>query len=751
MGNHSKINNVVTDTNFMVKSMLFAMLLFFPFLFLFLFLAPASADAATVFSDNFNNDYGELSTHTPTTTGTSWTQVISNGGVTLSVQSYNNDVNITSNTLNAGALYQANGTYNTADYEISSKVTNYEGSSSYPRSMAVRIQDANNMYLLRYVTTSIIMYKRVSGTWSTIGSATVTNIAVGDTVTFSAIGSTLTAEVNDVTKLTVTDSSITGIGTAGIGFGYINISTDDSGTGQHIDDVVVTDSDTTAPIITSVSSDKANGSYKAGEVIDIDVTFSEAVTSTGNVTITLETGDTDRTCTFTVSNSTTGTCDYTVQAGDSSADLNTSISGTIADQSSNAMSNYTPTTTLAANKALVIDTTAPTIPGTPSATSAGNDNTPSLSWTASSDGGSGVGVYLLQWSSTLNFSSYTQATPASSSYTLPVSLSDGTWYLRVAGRDNADNTSAYSSSSSLIIDTVVPTNSTLVPANGSTGVTTNTSLVLVFNEPVNVSTGNFSIRKSSDDSLFETIAVNSANVTGSGTDTLVVTPTVNFAQGTGYYVLIEPNAITDQAGNAYGGITDPGIWSFTTSTLQVSTTPNGSNSSGSSNTPLVIRAQSETTQSDIPDSQNKILLNAFTEFANGQGKQITLKKGQTVYFTVDDKEHSATVKEFGEDYVVVTFASTPVDVQIRIGQTVQHDVNGDGIPDITATLNNITNGVVNISFKQLAAPAATIPSSNQDQVGESNFWDSYWLYIIFVITTVTLVLMIMLHHRKTPA
>jgi hypothetical protein len=125
-----------------------------------------------------------------------------------------------------------------------------------------------------------------------------------------------------------------------------------------------TTGDITAPTITNISSDKTNGSYKAGDVIDIDVTFSEAVTSTGNVTVTLETGDTDRTCIFTVSNSTTGTCNYTVQAGDTTGDLTVNtISGTIADQSGRAMVNFVPTTNLAANKALVIDTTVSTVGG----------------------------------------------------------------------------------------------------------------------------------------------------------------------------------------------------------------------------------------------------------------------------------------------------------------------------------------------------------------------------------------------------
>lgn len=120
--------------------------------------------------------------------------------------------------------------------------------------------------------------------------------------------------------------------------------------------------DNTAPTITGVNSDKTNGSYTTGEVIDVDITFSEAVTSTGNITVTLETGDTDRTCTFTMTNATAGTCNYTVQAGDTASDLTVkTIAGTIADQAGNAMTNFVPTTNLAANKALIIDTTAPAI------------------------------------------------------------------------------------------------------------------------------------------------------------------------------------------------------------------------------------------------------------------------------------------------------------------------------------------------------------------------------------------------------
>ncbi|MDP2593128.1 MAG: peptidoglycan-binding protein [bacterium] len=138
--------------------------------------------------------------------------------------------------------------------------------------------------------------------------------------------------------------------------------------------------DETAPTITNVSSDKANGTYTTDEVIDIDITFSETVTSTGNVTVTLDTG---QTCTFTVTDSATGTCNYTVVADDSSSDLTVStITGTIEDSAGNAMTNFVPTTNLAANKAIVIDTGTPVLSaGSPSGEQSAGTTSVTLSLT----------------------------------------------------------------------------------------------------------------------------------------------------------------------------------------------------------------------------------------------------------------------------------------------------------------------------------------------------------------------------------
>ncbi|OGZ69892.1 MAG: hypothetical protein A3F47_01110 [Candidatus Staskawiczbacteria bacterium RIFCSPHIGHO2_12_FULL_38_11] len=294
---------------------------------------------------------------------------------------------------------------------------------------------------------------------SLVGSTTFYNltksVSTARTLTFPAsatqtiaTGGTLTLAGASGQLLTLASSSpptkwgLTLNGTAAVS--YVSVSYSDASGGTAITQTNSTDGgnnlnwtfDSTAPTITSVSSDKTNGSYTTGEVIDIDITFSEAVTSTGSVTVTLETGTTDQTCTFTVTGATTGTCNYTVVSGDTSADLTVlSISGTIADAASNAMTNFTPATNLAANKALVIDTTAPSV-------NAGTDQSKSASFTQDAtvtDATSGVASYL--WSKVSGSGTITFGTDTAEDTTVSASAAD-TYVIRLTVTDNAGNSAS---------------------------------------------------------------------------------------------------------------------------------------------------------------------------------------------------------------------------------------------------------------------------------------------------------------------
>ncbi len=110
-----------------------------------------------------------------------------------------------------------------------------------------------------------------------------------------------------------------------------------------------------------------------------------------------------------------------------------------------------------------------------------------------------------------------------------------------------------------------PTLSSSSPADNATDVSINTNIVLNFSDNVDAETGSIEIRKTSDDSLVETIAVGSAQVTGSGSNAITIDPSATFDAGTEYYVLIDATAFDSTAGLSFAGISDTTALSFTTS------------------------------------------------------------------------------------------------------------------------------------------------------------------------------------------
>jgi hypothetical protein len=130
--------------------------------------------------------------------------------------------------------------------------------------------------------------------------------------------------------------------------------------------------DTTGPTVTNVTSNTVNGTYPAGTVIPVTVTFSEPVTVTGTPKLTLATGGAGTAVSYTGGTGTTMlTFNYTVAAGHTSADLDYASAaalalngGTIRDAATNSASLALalPGTTgsLSDNKNIVIEATPPT-------------------------------------------------------------------------------------------------------------------------------------------------------------------------------------------------------------------------------------------------------------------------------------------------------------------------------------------------------------------------------------------------------
>lgn len=96
------------------------------------------------------------------------------------------------------------------------------------------------------------------------------------------------------------------------------------------------------------------------------------------------------------------------------------------------------------------------------------------------------------------------------------------------------------------------------------------SLVLHFNEPVEIGTGSIQIRYVANNSSFSTVNVtDSIRVRGGGTSTITITPAqALWFWDTGFYVLIPAGAFVDLAGNPYAGISDPAYWTFKTRNMR---------------------------------------------------------------------------------------------------------------------------------------------------------------------------------------
>ncbi len=117
------------------------------------------------------------------------------------------------------------------------------------------------------------------------------------------------------------------------------------------------------------------------------------------------------------------------------------------------------------------------------------------------------------------------------------------------------------------VDTIRPVVSSYYPSNASTSVSISSNLSITFDKIVTASSGinnDITIRKLSDDTVFETIDIQSANITGSGTNTITINPTSNFDINTAYYVTIDSGALVDQSGNYFLGVNNNTTWSFRT-------------------------------------------------------------------------------------------------------------------------------------------------------------------------------------------
>ncbi|MCG5060418.1 MAG: Ig-like domain-containing protein [Limnoraphis sp. WC205] len=243
-------------------------------------------------------------------------------------------------------------------------------------------------------------------------------------------------------------------------------------------------------------------------------------------------------------------------------------------------------------------------------------------------------------------------------------------------------------------DTTPPTASSFTPADNATGVAVGANLVVNFSEAIKKGSGNLVIKKLSDNSVVETIAVTAANITVSGSQ-LTINPTANLLQGTDYYVGIANGAIKDTAGNNYAGITGNSTWNFKTQTLS-SFTPD--------------------TSVSLPGvSQGSV---AWSDYS-GDGKPDFLLTGEYNLYNPISKLYKNTGSGFSED----TSISLP---GVFAGSVAWSDYSGDGKPDFLLTgydssYNSISKLYKNTGSGFIEDTSISLPGVSYSSVAWSDY------------------------------
>jgi hypothetical protein len=253
-------------------------------------------------------------------------------------------------------------------------------------------------------------------------------------------------------------------------------------------------------------------------------------------------------------------------------------------------------------------------------------------------------------------------------------VSDGIVNIQVppsVSKDSAGNWNIQSNEFDIYYDATQPTINSLNPSDNATDVAVNSNLEIVFNETVNIGSGNIIIKRMSDQTVFETLDVSGSQLSGGGTSNITIDPVNDFESSTGYYVLIENTCFTDMAGNNFAGISSSDTWNF---------------SSADVNDPVIVSLSPPDNETCVSVSSNLGI--KFSEAVYAQSGNITIKEsvGGTTFETIDVT--STQVTGIATDSVVINLSDSfngETDYYVLIESTAFEDSEGNYFAGISSS------------------------------------------------------------------
>lgn len=84
-----------------------------------------------------------------------------------------------------------------------------------------------------------------------------------------------------------------------------------------------------------------------------------------------------------------------------------------------------------------------------------------------------------------------------------------------------------------------------------------------------------------------------------------------------------------------------------------------------------------------------------------EGATIDLRENKQADFTVGDEKHFVKINSIGLDTVKLTIQSEPIELEIKIGEEKEVDINGDGLMDVIVKLIEINDGVPKVYMRRI--------------------------------------------------